>query len=212
MTPPTGISLPYHRGSPIHQARRCRTGRDRCRRGARSPPAPSPSWRPKRNRRCPLLPTNPVPRLTPGRAPTRELGGPHGGGPHGTPLRLGTRSRHGRRAPRGAPLHGGRQQQIRGSVPSLGARVLEVRIHLPPADSPSLSGFRVRSRAKLGFSAIMRTIPGGSCRQRRAKPSSVGPSSVGVSVGSYSSTALLRVRFAISAVLAASKVGCFGGQ
>ena len=26
---------------------------------------------------------------------------------HGTPLRLGTRSRHGRRAPRGAPLHGG---------------------------------------------------------------------------------------------------------
>jgi hypothetical protein len=42
------------------------------------------------------------------------MGGPHGGGgPHGTPLRLGTRSRHGRRAPRGAPLHGGRQRQIR---------------------------------------------------------------------------------------------------
>src|SRR6516165_3160995 len=56
-------------------------------------------------------------------------------GPHGTPLRLGTRSRHGRRAPRGAPLHGGRQRQIRGSVPSHGARVLEVRIHLPPAVS-----------------------------------------------------------------------------
>src|ERR1700751_3618302 len=66
-------------------------------------------------------------------ANARVLGGPHGGGPRGTPLRLGTRSRHGRRAPRGAPLHGGRQQQIRGSVPSLGARVLEVRIHLPPA-------------------------------------------------------------------------------
>jgi hypothetical protein len=48
------------------------------------------------------------------------------------PLRLGTRSRHGRWAPRGAPLHGGRQQQIRGSVPSHGARVLEVRIRLPP--------------------------------------------------------------------------------
>ena len=64
-------------------------------------------------------------------------GGPHGGGgPHGTPLRLGTPSRHGRRAPRGAPLHGGRQQQIRGSVPSHGARVPEVRIHLPPAKSP----------------------------------------------------------------------------
>jgi len=71
MTPPTGISPPYHRGSPIHQARRCRTGRNRCRRGARSPPAPSPSRRLKRNRRCPLLPKKPMPRLTPGRAPTR---------------------------------------------------------------------------------------------------------------------------------------------
>jgi hypothetical protein len=63
------------------------------------------------------------------------MGGPHGGGPHGTPLRLGTRSRYGTRAPRGAPLHGGRQRQIRDSVPSHGARVLEVRIHLPPAKS-----------------------------------------------------------------------------
>src|SRR5215469_6638619 len=70
-----------------------------------------------------------------GGAPHFAMGGPHGGGgPHGTPLRLGTRSRHARRAPRGAPLHGGRQRQIRGSVPSRGARVLEVRIHLPPAE------------------------------------------------------------------------------
>ena len=38
---------------------------------ARARPAPSPSRRPKRNRRCPLLPTKPMPRLTPGRAPTR---------------------------------------------------------------------------------------------------------------------------------------------
>src|SRR6516225_7137118 len=73
-------------------------------------------------------------------ANARELGGPHGGGPRGTPLYLGTRSRHGRRAPRGAPLHGGRQQQIRGSVPSLGARVLEVRIHLPPPKSQRTFG------------------------------------------------------------------------
>src|SRR6516162_10908837 len=52
-------------------------------------------------------------------APHFAMGGPHGGGgPHGTPLRLGTRSRHGRRVPRGAPLHGGRQRQIRGSVPA----------------------------------------------------------------------------------------------
>jgi len=82
-----------------------------------------------------------------------------------------------------------------------------VRIHFPPADSPSLSGFRVRSRAKPGFSAIMRTIPGESCRQRRAKPSSVGPSSVGVSVRPYSSTAVLRVRFARFAAPAANEVG-----
>ena len=35
------------------------------------------------------------------------------------------------------------------------------------------------------------TIPGGSCQQRRAKPSSVGPSSAGVSVKPYFSTAVL---------------------
>ena len=65
---------------------------------------------------------------------------------------------NGRRAPRGAPLHGGRQRQIRGSVPSHGARVLEVRIHLPPAKSHAnhrfldfvglYSGRRLRSCAK----------------------------------------------------------------
>ena len=75
------------------------------------------------------------------------MGGPHGGGePHGTPLRLGTPCRHGRRAPRGAPLHGGRQRQIRGSVPSHGARVLEVRIHLPPAESHTNHRFLARDR------------------------------------------------------------------
>jgi len=85
------------------------------------------------------------------------IGVPHGGGgPHGTPLRLGTRSRHGRRAPRGAPLHGGRQRQIRGSVPSHGARVLEVRIHLPPADSPSLSRSHFRASRTRAFPAGVR--------------------------------------------------------
>ncbi len=80
-----------------------------------------------------------------GGAPHFAMGGlPGGGGPHGTPLRLGTRSRHGRRAPPGTPLHGGRQRQIRGSVPSHGARVLEVQIHLPPAKSQSLSRIRFR--------------------------------------------------------------------
>src|SRR5215475_5766 len=66
-----------------------------------------------------------------------------------------------------------------------------VRIHFPPADSPSLSGFRVRLREKPGFSAIMQTIPGASCRQRRVTPSNIAPSSGGVSVGRYSSTAVL---------------------
>jgi hypothetical protein len=89
-------------------------------------------------------PRGPIPGgLHGGGAPHFAMGGPHGGGgPHGTPLRLGTRSRHGRRAPRGAPLHGGRQRQIRGSVPSHGARVLEVRIHLPPGESLLRTWFR----------------------------------------------------------------------
>jgi hypothetical protein len=47
-------------------------------------------------------------------------------------------------------------RQIRGSVPSHGARVLEVRIHLPPADSPSLSGFRLRSWKSPGFAPVWR--------------------------------------------------------
>src|SRR5499427_4782011 len=87
-------------------------------------------------------------------------GGPHGGAPRGPiagGLHGGTAFRDGWTAwrqrasrnpaaprnavspweagARAAPLHGGRQRQIRGSVPSYGARVLEVRIHLPPAES-----------------------------------------------------------------------------
>src|SRR6516164_7965041 len=104
-------------------------------------------------------------------ANARELGGPHGGGPRGAPLRLRTGSRHGRRAPRGAPLHGGRQQQIRGSVPSLGARVLEVRIHLPPADSPSLAGFLLAVSKSRQLPRGARGPARGHGRQRRAGPS-----------------------------------------
>jgi hypothetical protein len=48
-----------------------------------------------------------------------------------------------------------------------------------------------RFEEKPGFSATMRTVPGGSGRQRLAKPSNVGPSSGGLSVGRYSSTAVL---------------------
>jgi hypothetical protein len=46
----------------------------------------------------------------------------------------------------GAPLHGGRQRQIRGAVPSHGARVLEVRMHLPPAASQERTSHRVTRR------------------------------------------------------------------
>ena len=52
------------------------------------------------------------------------MGGPHGGGPHGTAAPRSAVSPWEAGA-RGAPLHVGRQRQIRGSVPSLGARVLE---------------------------------------------------------------------------------------
>jgi len=91
-----------------------------------------------------------------GGAPHFAMGGPHGGGgPHGTPLRLGTRSRHGRRAPRGAPLHGGRQRQIRGSVPSHGARVPEVRIHLPPAGSQERTPHRRCTICGVGFTDVI---------------------------------------------------------
>src|SRR5215469_5626358 len=49
----------------------------------------------------------------------------------------------------------GRQRQIRGSVPSRGARVLEVRIHLPPAESPQ----NFRSLARRARSSRWSSIP-----------------------------------------------------
>ena len=64
-------------------------------------------------------------------------------------------------APR-APLHAGRQRQIRGSVPSHGARVLEVRIHLPPADSPSLAGFLLPVSESRQLPRGARVRPGGT--------------------------------------------------
>jgi hypothetical protein len=51
------------------------------------------------------------------------------------PLRLGTRSRDWEAGAPRSVLHGGRPRQIRGSVPSQGARVLEVRSRPPPAAS-----------------------------------------------------------------------------
>src|ERR1700745_601569 len=94
------------------------------------------------------------------------MGGPHRGGPHGTPLRLVTRSRHGRRAPRGAPLHGGRQRQIRGSVPSHGARGLEVRIHLPPARSQQRTLWLPGASHAGGTQSSIRFAPAASLSQQ----------------------------------------------
>jgi len=80
------------------------------------------------------------------------MGGPHGGGPHGTAAPRSAVSPWEAGA-RGAPLHVGRQRQIRGSVPSLGARVLEVRIHLPPAESRLRTRFLQRRVRGLLFAA-----------------------------------------------------------
>ena len=80
------------------------------------------------------------------------MGGPHGGGPHGTAAPRSAVSSWEAGA-RGAPLHVGRQRQIRGSVPSLGARVLEVRIHLPPAESRLRTRFLQRRVRGLLFAA-----------------------------------------------------------
>src|SRR5215469_15547698 len=100
---------------------------------------------------------------------------------------------------RAAPLHGGRQRQIRGPVPSYGARVLEVRIHLPPAES------QVRTCLSREFAFLRReaAVSRGCAgwgerrgRQRRARSSNIALMSGSVSVGRYSSTALSPMRFA----------------
>jgi hypothetical protein len=61
-----------------------------------------------------------------------------------------------------------------------------------------------------GFSATVQTLAGSRCRQRRAQPSNVAPSSGGVSVGLYSSTAVLPDAVRDMAMLAAREVGCLG--
>jgi hypothetical protein len=100
-----------------------------------------------------------------GGAPHFAMGGPHRGGPHGTPLRLRTlrtRSRHGRRAPRGAPLHGGRQRQIR-------ARCHRTVLAYWKFESISLqrrvNNFRFRSR----FPRILKTRRGMNSSETRKK-------------------------------------------
>ena len=109
--------------------------------------------------------------------------------PHGTPLRLETRSHHGRRAPRGAPLHGG------GSAKSV-ARCL-ARCSRTGSSNPSPSSRESVSLPistsiprKARFSAGLGTMPGGRVG-RDAQSHYTEPRSDSVSFELYSSTAVL---------------------
>jgi len=72
-----------------------------------------------------------------------------------------------------------------------GSAELKVRIQSSPADSPSLSGFPSPLLEKPRFSAIVAGRVGRQCRQRPAKSSNIAPRRRNVSVGRYSSTAVL---------------------
>jgi len=71
----------------------------------------------------------------------------------------------------------------------LRARVLEVRIHLPPADSPSLAGFLLAVSKSRQLPRGARARPGAG-RQRRAGLVNITPTVGSISVGRYSSTAV----------------------
>jgi len=66
-----------------------------------------------------------------------------------------------------------------------------VRICLPPAASPCLTQTRPLQVENRGFRAGVRRSAGGACRQRRAGRSSMALKNSNVSVGPYSSTAML---------------------
>jgi hypothetical protein len=95
---------------------------------------------------------------------------------------------------RGTPLRPRRPvratgREKRGDDQIHRARVLEVRIHSPPADSPSLSGFRLRFRKSPGFQPVWgRARAAGSPETRKVPQHRAGNGSV--SVGRYSSTAV----------------------
>src|SRR5215472_11874565 len=73
---------------------------------------------------------------------------------------------------------------------ALSGAELEVRIHSAPADSPSLSGFRLRPRKDAGFPPFWRPC-GAAVSAERAKSSNIAPRAGSVSAGRYSSTAVL---------------------
>src|SRR6516164_6630095 len=66
----------------------------------------------------------------------------------------------------------------------------KVRIHFPPADSPSLSGFRLCPRKGVGFPPFWRRCGAAASAETR-KHSNIAPRRGIVSVGRYSSTAAL---------------------
>ena len=74
---------------------------------------------------------------------------------------------------------------------ALSGAELEVRIHSPPADSRSLSGFPPPPLEKPGFSAIVAAARGGSVGRDTQSPATSGPRRGSVSVGRYSSTVVL---------------------
>src|SRR6516164_3064393 len=61
---------------------------------------------------------------------------------------------------------------------ALSGAELEVRIHSPPADSPSLSGFRLRPTERRGYSAILAAMRGGSVGRDTQSPATSGQGGV----------------------------------
>ena len=83
-----------------------------------------------------------------------------------------------------------------------------VRIHLPPADSPSLAGFLPSCIEKPAVAAASAGQARRHGRQRRAGLVNITPIAGNVSVGPYSSTAVPARRFAtVVATGAQSEVG-----
>src|SRR6516165_254490 len=127
-------------------------------------------------------------------------------GPHGTPLRLGTRSRHGRRAPRG------RRFTLGGSGKSV-ARCHRTVLAYWKFESISLQQ-TVRLSPDFAFvprkARVLRRcgdVAGQYGRQRRARSSNIALRSGSVSIGRYFSTAASPMRFAPVGA-AAPSAGC----
>ena len=75
------------------------------------------------------------------------------------------------------------------------ARVLEVRIQSPPADSPSLAGFLLPCIEKRAVAAACAGPARWHGRQRHARPVNITPIAGNVSVEPHSSTAMPPARF-----------------